>query len=70
MHSNLSSVDEVIATSRLPDAVRPATLAFGTLADGFLPFDVPQGGENHVNGAGLFRCKHTPSGLLCMPAAG
>ena len=41
MHSNLGSVDEVIETSKLPDTTRPAILAFGTLADGFWPFNTP-----------------------------
>jgi hypothetical protein len=41
MHSNLNSVDEVIASSALPAAIRPSVLAFGTLADGFLPFEAP-----------------------------
>ena len=44
MHSNLNSVDEVIATSTLPEAIRPSVLAFGTLADGFLPFEAPRDG--------------------------
>ena len=54
MHSNLSSVDEVIAMSKLPDTTRPAILAFGTLADGFLPFNAPSTSDNHADGAAFF----------------
>jgi hypothetical protein len=32
--------DEIVATWRLPPRIRPALFAFGTLADGFLPFDL------------------------------
>jgi hypothetical protein len=38
MHSNLSTYEEVIAMANLPERIRPTWLAFGTLADGFLPF--------------------------------
>ncbi|KAG2436749.1 hypothetical protein HXX76_006273 [Chlamydomonas incerta] len=38
MHSNLDSVEQIAQVVALPEPIRPATLAFGTLADGFLPF--------------------------------
>ncbi|PNW86088.1 hypothetical protein CHLRE_03g212865v5 [Chlamydomonas reinhardtii] len=38
MHSNLDSVEQIAQVVALPERIRPATLAFGTLADGFLPF--------------------------------
>jgi hypothetical protein len=33
----------VVATSALPERIRPALLGFGTLADGFQPFQLPGG---------------------------
>ncbi|KAG2497728.1 hypothetical protein HYH03_004464 [Edaphochlamys debaryana] len=42
MHSNLDSVEDIERVARLPERIRPATLAFGTLADGFLPFLPPE----------------------------
>ncbi|GAB4816318.1 hypothetical protein N2152v2_003364 [Parachlorella kessleri] len=59
MHSNLSSVDEIIQLSRqvwrskkwLPERIRPAVYAFGTLADGFLPFDAALGAQQADWGA-------------------
>ncbi|KAG2444052.1 hypothetical protein HYH02_008995 [Chlamydomonas schloesseri] len=38
MHSNLDSVEQIAQVAALPERIRPSTLAFGTLADGFLPF--------------------------------
>ena len=38
--ASAESYDEIIATWRLPPRIRPALFAFGTLADGFLPFDL------------------------------
>ena len=35
------SFDEIVAMWRLPPRIRPVAFAFGTLADGFLPFDTP-----------------------------
>ncbi|KAL4431465.1 hypothetical protein ABPG75_006721 [Micractinium tetrahymenae] len=51
MHSNLESFDEIIDMWRLPPRIRPAAFAFGTLADGFLPFDAP-GGASSSGGSG------------------
>ncbi len=36
-------VQEVVATSALPERIRPVLLGFGTLADGFQPFQLPGG---------------------------
>ncbi|KAK9809710.1 hypothetical protein WJX73_008711 [Symbiochloris irregularis] len=38
INSNLSSVQEALECARLPERIRPAVLAFGGLADQFLPF--------------------------------
>lgn len=40
IHSNLKSYEQIVQLSRLPEEIRPAIYAFGTLADGFLPFDL------------------------------
>ncbi|GIL45814.1 hypothetical protein Vafri_2962 [Volvox africanus] len=45
MNSNLSSVDDIAAVSSLHPRIKPTTLAFGTLADGFLPFLEPDCGD-------------------------
>ncbi|EFJ52348.1 hypothetical protein VOLCADRAFT_86693 [Volvox carteri f. nagariensis] len=51
MNSNLSSEDDIAAVCNLDPRVRPTTLAFGTLADGFLPFLDPEGeGEDGEGG--------------------
>ncbi|PNH05120.1 hypothetical protein TSOC_008647 [Tetrabaena socialis] len=42
MHSNLDSVDHIARMCRLDARIRPTVLAFGTLADGFLPFLRPE----------------------------
>lgn len=39
MHSNLKDVDHVKQIADLPDRIRPTVLAFGGVADGFVPFD-------------------------------
>ena len=39
MHSNLGSYEEVADVMKLPRHIRPFFLCFGTLADGFLPFE-------------------------------
>lgn len=33
---------------RLPDRIRPSIFAFGTLADGYLPFQLPDGSEASI----------------------
>mmetsp|Transcript_39795 Transcript_39795/g.112908 ORF Transcript_39795/g.112908 Transcript_39795/m.112908 type:complete len:600 (-) Transcript_39795:234-2033(-) len=38
MHSNLESVDECIEMIELDEDIRPVALGFGTLLDGFIPF--------------------------------
>ncbi|KAK3237970.1 hypothetical protein CYMTET_51979, partial [Cymbomonas tetramitiformis] len=43
MNSNLGSVQEVLAAGALPERVRPQIVGFGTLLDGFLPFDIGDG---------------------------
>jgi len=58
MHSNLSSYEEVVASAHLPARIRPSFLAFGTLADGFLPFqwesqEKESAGENKEHGVPL-----------------
>jgi hypothetical protein len=45
IHSNLGSVTEVLAAARLPPRIRPAALAFGSLADGFVPLVAPAGAQ-------------------------
>ncbi|PRW20330.1 hypothetical protein C2E21_9047 [Chlorella sorokiniana] len=46
MHSNLDSWEDILAMWRLPPRIRPAVFAFGTLADGFIPFDCSDGGDD------------------------
>lgn len=48
MHSNLGDVDEVLEVGRLPERVKPSAVGFGTLADGFVPFEAPDGTEVNV----------------------
>lgn len=43
MHSNIGDVDELVATTQLPEEVRPWALGFGTLTDGFLGFETGEG---------------------------
>ena len=33
---------------RLPEQIRPSVFAFGTLADGYLPFVLPYGSEETI----------------------
>lgn len=54
------SWDDILAMWRLPPRIRPSIFAFGTLADGFLPFDSNGGEEAEVRLA--FR-------LLLLPVA-
>ncbi|KAI7835494.1 hypothetical protein COHA_009358 [Chlorella ohadii] len=42
------SWDDILAMWRLPPRIRPSIFAFGTLADGFLPFDSNGGEEAEV----------------------
>lgn len=49
MHSNLSSVDHVKEVANLPERVRPSVLAFGGVADGFVPFDLQQANGKQGN---------------------
>lgn len=44
MHSNLGSVEEVLQAAALPPRIRPHVVAFGTLADGYLPMQLPAPG--------------------------
>ncbi|DBA73502.1 hypothetical protein WJX77_001486 [Trebouxia sp. C0004] len=39
MHSNLKDVQHVQEVANLPERIRPTVLAFGGVADGFVPFD-------------------------------
>lgn len=39
INSNLENWEEILDLARLPARIRPASYAFGTLADGFLPID-------------------------------
>lgn len=61
MHSNLSSVEEVLQVSNLPERIRPSLLAFGTLADGFLPFALPDASKLIHNGPHGTSTSHTTS---------
>ena len=44
---NLSPVG--VTSRRLPGRIRPNLFAFGTLADGFLPFLLPDGSEETLD---------------------
>ncbi|PSC74800.1 hypothetical protein C2E20_2460 [Micractinium conductrix] len=52
MHSNLESFDEILQMWRLPARIRPAAFAFGTLADGFVPFDCEAAAADGGGGSG------------------
>ncbi|KAF5834836.1 hypothetical protein DUNSADRAFT_8376 [Dunaliella salina] len=41
IHSNLRDVEQILKLADLPPHLKPKTLAFGSLADGFLPFPKP-----------------------------
>lgn len=49
IHSNLEGWESVVELARAPERVRPWAFAFGTLADGFLPFQDATGGEVEVH---------------------
>ena len=46
------SWEEMAGLARLPPRIRPAVFAFGTLADGFLPFEQPGCALHDANGGG------------------
>lgn len=39
MHSDLDSYEDIVRAAHLPPRIRPSTMCFGSLADGFLPFE-------------------------------
>jgi hypothetical protein len=39
MHSNLDGYEDIVRAAKLPPRIRPSIMCFGSLADGFLPFD-------------------------------
>ncbi|CAL5220669.1 g2715 [Coccomyxa viridis] len=53
MHSNLGSVEEVLEVCRLPQRIRPAACAFGSLTDGFLPFHLEDGRTAEIHAASI-----------------
>lgn len=50
MHSNLKDVDHVKQVADLPDRIRPTVVAFGGVADGFVPFDIQTDSNSGLDG--------------------
>ncbi|KAL3134655.1 hypothetical protein ABBQ32_007664 [Trebouxia sp. C0010 RCD-2024] len=50
MHSNLKDVDHVKQVASLPERIRPTIVAFGGVADGFVPFEIQSDSSSAVDG--------------------
>jgi hypothetical protein len=73
MNSNLSDAEELLKVAALPERTRPTFCAFGGLADGFLPFQLSDGGVAELKLASVVmkavQARH-PQVESSMPCAG